>query len=173
MSCRYNDGTKRCRRGTPQSGRCTGITAGQRCKKRRTNLSDKDRLLNVIESDMTQGEGGLNIVKLRKACSDRCLSTEGRRSDLVRRLRQNAASAAKAPQMKASTKKKSYSKKIRAFVMTANSGDNEVAHMIEDDVYRRFVKDVADGKLNAKDAKDIASSIHESIIKNDYIRWYA
>ncbi len=57
--------------------------------------------------------------------------------------------------------------------MTANSGDNEVAHMIEDDVYRRFVKGVVDGKLNAKDAKDIASSIHEFIIKNDYIRWYA
>lgn len=91
MPCRYNDGTRHCRRGAPQDGRCIGgPPAGQRCRKRRTGLSDADRLRNVIESDMTRRNGGLNMAGLRRACTDRGLSADGRRAALVGHLRQNA-----------------------------------------------------------------------------------
>ena len=91
MPCTYNDGTRRCRRGAPQSGRCIGgPPAGQRCKKRRAGLSDADRLRNVIESDSTRRSGGLNVAGLRQACTARGLPADGRREALVRRLRQSA-----------------------------------------------------------------------------------
>ena len=56
---------------------------------------------------------------------------------------------------KASTKKTTgardrYAKAIRAFVTEADRDSNETAHVMEDRIYQRFVRDVAGGKLTAK-----------------------
>lgn len=87
MSCNYSNATRRCKRGKKQDGRCFVPSTGQRCKKKRTKLSNEDRLKNVLELDYTLKQGGLNKFGLQLACRDRNLPTNGTRKDLVERIR--------------------------------------------------------------------------------------
>ena len=52
--------------------------------------------------------------------------------------------------------------------------DNEMSHIIQDKIYRKFIKDIVDNKLNTLvDMKMIANEINKKVVKKDKDRWYA
>ena len=51
--------------------------------------------------------------------------------------------------------------------------DNETQHMKQDEIYREFIKDIANSKYSLEDSKKIATLIKTKIIKKDKERWYA
>ena len=52
--------------------------------------------------------------------------------------------------------------------------DNEMSHIIQDKIYRKFIKDIVDNKLNTlADIKMIANEINKKVVKKDKDRWYA
>jgi hypothetical protein len=56
------------------------------------------------------------------------------------------------------------------------NGDNEVAHVIQDEIYRKFIKDIASSKFeNKEDIVLLAKEIKKNVIvyDNDKNRWYA
>lgn len=55
-------------------------------------------------------------------------------------------------------------------------GDYEVAHMIQDDIYTKFIKDIASGKIeNKEDIVFLSKEIKKNVIiyGNNKSRWYA
>ena len=55
-----------------------------------------------------------------------------------------------------------------------NTGDNEMSHILQDKIYRKFVKDIASNKIKKiEDIQEIASLINKHVIKYDKGRWYA
>lgn len=52
--------------------------------------------------------------------------------------------------------------------------DNEMSHIIQDKIYRKFIKDIVDNKLNTlADIKIIANEINKKVVKKDKDIWYA
>ena len=52
--------------------------------------------------------------------------------------------------------------------------DIEVAHIVQDEIYRKFIKDIANNKI--KDLKIImilANDINKNVVAKDKDRWYA
>jgi hypothetical protein len=52
-------------------------------------------------------------------------------------------------------------------------GDNEASHILQDKIYRKFIKDIVSGKIRDEEIKVIAQELNEYVVKNDYDRWYA
>ena len=56
------------------------------------------------------------------------------------------------------------------------NGDNETAHVTQDEIYRKYIKDIASGKFeNKEDIVLLAKEIKKNVIvyDNDQNRWYA
>ena len=52
--------------------------------------------------------------------------------------------------------------------------DNEAAHAIQDEIYRKCIKDIASGKFeNKEDIVELAKEIKKNVIVYDTNRWYA
>ena len=52
--------------------------------------------------------------------------------------------------------------------------DNEAAHGIQDDLYRKFIKDIRTKKfLTLQDIKKLANDMNKNVVKYDKNRWYA
>jgi hypothetical protein len=52
--------------------------------------------------------------------------------------------------------------------------DNEVSHILQDKIYRKFIKDISNDKFTSlKDIKKIGNIINKKVVKNDIGRWYA
>ena len=52
--------------------------------------------------------------------------------------------------------------------------DNETAHGIQDEIYRKYIKDIASGKFETKeDIVVLAKEIKKNVIVYDTNRWYA
>lgn len=51
--------------------------------------------------------------------------------------------------------------------------DNELSHILQDKIYRKFVRDIADDKIKGNDIIKIADLIKKRVIKYDKNRWYA
>ena len=52
--------------------------------------------------------------------------------------------------------------------------DNEAGHILQDKIYRKFVKDIASGKItNMKDIQTLAKNMNKYVVKQDSGRWYA
>tara|TARA_B110000285_G_C14914666_1_gene509619 strand:- start:427 stop:663 length:237 start_codon:yes stop_codon:yes gene_type:complete len=52
--------------------------------------------------------------------------------------------------------------------------DNEVGHEIQDQIYRKFIKDIKNNKFsNIEEIKEYAKNIYEKVVKNDKDRWYS
>ena len=59
-------------------------------------------------------------------------------------------------------------------LMNANSFDNEETHELQDQIYRKFIKDICANKFGTlADVKKIANDINKKIVKHDKDRWYA
>jgi len=52
--------------------------------------------------------------------------------------------------------------------------DNEAAHVIQDEIYRKYIKDIASGKFESKeDIVFLSKEIKKNVIVYDVNRWYA
>ncbi len=64
-----------------------------------------------------------------------------------------------------------YKNLIRKLVK--NKADNESAHIIQDKIYREFIRDVVKNRFtNQEEIYMIAKEILENVVKNDKERWY-
>ena len=61
------------------------------------------------------------------------------------------------------------------FAKLEKLGDNnEVSHMLQDKIYRKFIKDICNDKVTTvKDIKKIANDLKKNVVKYDVERWYA
>jgi len=67
---------------------------------------------------------------------------------------------------------KKYDAKIKK--MEKANNDNEQSHILQDQIYRKFIKDICANKFGTiADIKKIASNINKKVIKHDKDRWYA
>ena len=52
--------------------------------------------------------------------------------------------------------------------------DNEGAHATQDELYRKFIKDIRTKKfLTLQDIKKLANDMNKNVVKYDKNRWYA
>lgn len=51
--------------------------------------------------------------------------------------------------------------------------DNEYGHILQDKIYRKFIRDVTNEKVKGNDIKKIADLIKKRVFKYDKNRWYA
>jgi hypothetical protein len=52
--------------------------------------------------------------------------------------------------------------------------DNEGSHIEQDKIYRKFITDIANGKIKSmKSVKEIAVILKKDVVKYDKDRWYA
>lgn len=69
------------------------------------------------------------------------------------------------------------SKYKKMFVkLKEENGDNESAHVTQDEIYRKFIKDIASGKFESReDIVLLAKEIKKNVIvyDNDQNRWYS
>ncbi len=69
------------------------------------------------------------------------------------------------------------SKYKKMFVkLKEENGDNETAHVTQDEIYRKFIKDIASDKFESReDIVLLAKEIKKNVIvyDNDQNRWYA
>jgi hypothetical protein len=55
-----------------------------------------------------------------------------------------------------------------------NVDDNEMNHINQDKLYRKFITDIVDGKIkNMKTVKTIALLLKRDVVKYDKNRWYS
>lgn len=66
---------------------------------------------------------------------------------------------------------KNYNKLFDEF--KSYNDDNEKQHIIQDKIYKKFVKDIAQNKLSSSDIKLLAKTINSKIVKYDKNRWYS
>lgn len=53
------------------------------------------------------------------------------------------------------------------------SDDNEISHIIQDKIYRKFINDVTTQKIKGAELLQIANLLKKRVIKYDKNRWYA
>ena len=69
---------------------------------------------------------------------------------------------------------KSYERKIKKFEKYEKQGCNETSHIIQDEIYRKFIKDIQNKKINNMDEVYFVSKlILDKVIIYDKNRWYA
>jgi hypothetical protein len=69
---------------------------------------------------------------------------------------------------------KLYEKDVKEFIKYQAKHHNEMEHIIQDRIYRKFIKDVADGEINKiEEIHFISSMIVNKIIIYDKNRWYS
>ena len=69
---------------------------------------------------------------------------------------------------------KSYMNAFNKLKELDNSGDNEQAHMFQDKLYRKFIRDIVNNRFsNMDELKLIANNMNKFVVKNDTGRWYS
>ena len=69
---------------------------------------------------------------------------------------------------------KKYNLLFTKFEKLQDEGDNELSHILQDKIYRTFIKDICNNNFSSlKEIKQIANFINKNIVKNDKGRWYA
>jgi len=51
--------------------------------------------------------------------------------------------------------------------------NNEVAHILQDKIYRKFIRDIVFKKIKGKDIYVLAKNMNKYVVKKDIGRWYA
>lgn len=53
-------------------------------------------------------------------------------------------------------------------------GDNETAHVIQDKLYRKFIRDIVNNKLNdINEIRLFADNMNKFVVRKDTGRWYS
>lgn len=69
---------------------------------------------------------------------------------------------------------KSYSTLFDKLKKADDNGDNEAAHIIQDKLYRKFIRDIINDKLNDIDEiRLVANNMNKFVVKKDIKRWYS
>lgn len=67
-----------------------------------------------------------------------------------------------------------FEKKINKVITYEHQDDLEMIHMYSDDVYEKFIKEIANGKLSdLEEIKNIAKNINKKLIKKYKRKWFA
>lgn len=67
-----------------------------------------------------------------------------------------------------------FEKKINKVTRYEHQDDLEMIHMYSDDVYEKFIKEIANGKLgDLEEIKNIAKNINKKLIKKYKRKWFA
>lgn len=57
---------------------------------------------------------------------------------------------------------------------TGKDYNSETGHMLQDQLYRKFIKDICNGNLNnIDDIKLLANAMKNNVVKYDKNRWYS
>ena len=51
--------------------------------------------------------------------------------------------------------------------------DKEKAHIFQDKIYRKFIRDIVNNKIKITDVKEFAKNMNKYVVKYDKERWYA
>lgn len=70
------------------------------------------------------------------------------------------------------------SKNIKKYKKVINkclkiNDDNEQSHILQDKIYRQFIKDITKNSLTQTEIQQIALIIKNNVVVNDIGRWYA
>jgi hypothetical protein len=54
------------------------------------------------------------------------------------------------------------------------SGDKEMEHIFQDEIYRKFIKDIANNKFKTiREIREVARDLNKNVVKKDMNRQYA
>jgi hypothetical protein len=66
-----------------------------------------------------------------------------------------------------------YEKLFKKLDSLNEKDDNESSHILQDKIYRKFIKDICNNKLTtSEDIKKMANKMYKNVVKNDKDRWY-
>lgn len=68
--------------------------------------------------------------------------------------------------------KKQYQNLFDKLHILNGNGDIEGAHILQDKIYRKFIRDIVNGKIGS-DVKQYAKNMNKFVVKGDKGRWYA
>lgn len=51
--------------------------------------------------------------------------------------------------------------------------NNEFAHILQDKIYRKFIRDIVNKKIKGKEIEILAKDMNKYVVKKDIRRWYA
>jgi hypothetical protein len=51
--------------------------------------------------------------------------------------------------------------------------NNELAHILQDKIYRKFIRDIVNKKIKGKEIEILAKDMNKYVVKKDIRRWYA
>lgn len=65
-----------------------------------------------------------------------------------------------------------YEKLLKKFKKTIISEDTELAHILRDKIFIKFIKDVSNNKLSSSEIKIISNKLKLELIKSGFEFWY-
>jgi hypothetical protein len=70
--------------------------------------------------------------------------------------------------------KEKYDRLFKKLIKLNTDEDNESGHILQDKIYRKFIKDIVNNRFkNTNEFKIIAKNMYKYIVKEDRGRWYA
>lgn len=69
--------------------------------------------------------------------------------------------------------KKQYQTLFNKLSILNKDDDKEEAHIFQDKIYRKFIRDIVNNKIKITDVKEFAKNMNKYVVKYDKERWYA
>lgn len=69
--------------------------------------------------------------------------------------------------------KKQYQNLFNKLSVLNKDDDTEEAHMLQDKIYRKFIRDIVNNKIKTAEVKQFAKDMNKYVVKGDKGRWYA
>ena len=66
-----------------------------------------------------------------------------------------------------------YNKLFNKLNILHKDSDKEKVHMLQDKIYRKFIRDIVNGKIKTNEIKIIANDMNKYVVKKDTGMWYA
>ena len=67
----------------------------------------------------------------------------------------------------------SYTKLFNKLEQLNKEKDNEAAHILQDKLYRTFIRDIVNKKIKKEEIVQIAQDMNNYVVKKDFRRWYS
>ena len=66
-----------------------------------------------------------------------------------------------------------YKKLFEKLSILHKDGDKEAIHILQDKIYRKFIKDIVNNKITSKDIKEFAKDMNKYVVRFDKGMWYS
>ena len=66
-----------------------------------------------------------------------------------------------------------YNKLFNKLEKLNKEDNNEFAHILQDKIYRKFIRDIVNKKIKGKEIEILAKDMNKYVVKKDIRRWYA